>query len=225
MRFLYEYRTSDNSRHGGSISAADAESAYAILKRRGIKPSRLEEAPGFLNKLLGRGKRWLAIAVLSAVAALSLTYAARERRSARIAIEESQVAMLPRHQIAGLPADWHCYVDLVFDDDVDRMLARYSQPGVLLAPCAAPSAGRSVASIEGAEWVSTLRQVVAGMREDASGFLKLGKSITDLETFLDERQRMEASYREQAVRQVKSGAMTKEDANATLVAVGLKAIE
>ena len=227
MRFLYEYRTSDNVRHGGSIFAADVEAAYALLKGQGIRPSRLVEAPGILNKLLGKGKRWLAIAVLLVVASLSFAYAVRAKRSAQIAIKDAKVlsAVLPRHQIEGLPANWSDFIDMIFTDDVDRMLARHSQPGIVLSATSSVAGRSDAATVEGETWVATLRQVVAGMREDASGYLKLGRSIGDLETFLDERQRMESSYREQTVRRVRTGGLTKDEANAILDAVGLKAID
>ena len=172
--------------------------------------------------------RCIAIAALAVAVALSLAYAVRARRTAQIAVDAAKVqtTVLPRHQIEGLPANWPEFIDSIFKDDVDRMLARHSQPGVVLHAARSASVGRhSAADLEGKEWVVTLRQVVAGMREDASGYLKLGKSITDLETFLDERQMMESSYREQTASRVRSGSLTKKEANATLVAVGLKEIE
>ena len=76
MKFVYEYRTSDNELHHGSIAAADRDAAFASLKARGVRPARLVEAPGVLNKLLGKGKRWIAIAVLSVAAAAGWYFAA-----------------------------------------------------------------------------------------------------------------------------------------------------
>lgn len=65
LKFHYEYRTSDNVRHKGVISAVDREAAFTALKAKGIKPGRVVEAPGLLNKLFGKGKRWFVIAVLA----------------------------------------------------------------------------------------------------------------------------------------------------------------
>lgn len=76
MKFVYEYRTSDNALHHGSVAAADRDAAFAALKARGVRPARLVEAPGFLNKLFGKGKRWIAIAVLSVAAAAGWYFAA-----------------------------------------------------------------------------------------------------------------------------------------------------
>ena len=57
MKFFYQYRTRDNISHDGEISASTLDDAYAALKAKGIRPGRVVEAPGFLNKLLGKGKR------------------------------------------------------------------------------------------------------------------------------------------------------------------------
>ena len=67
MKFLYEYRTSDNIKHSASICASSQEAAYAALKKQGIKPCRFAEAPGIFNKVFGKGKRWIAIIILSIV--------------------------------------------------------------------------------------------------------------------------------------------------------------
>ena len=68
MKFLYEYRTSDNAKHSGTICAGSRDAAYAAIKALGVRPSRVVEAPGFFNKLFGKGKRWIAISLLAAVA-------------------------------------------------------------------------------------------------------------------------------------------------------------
>lgn len=222
MRFLFEYRTPDNTKHDGVISAANRDAAYAALKKQGIKPCRFSEAPGFFNKLFGKGKRWMAIVVL-AVALCGSIYYSVVRLPASDSQTGSETSVAPRHQIASLPADWADCIDSVFSDDLDRMLALYSQPGVVVLM---PKEESRRAVAEGDEvWTDTLRQVVAGMREDANGYLKLGKSMSELEKFLDERQKMECAYREQLLRQLKSGTMKKDEVNATLNAVGMKTVE
>ena len=72
MLFNYEYRTSGNEPRRGSLRARTRDDVYAELKARGIRPSRVFEAPGFLNKLFGKGKRWLAILALGTVLTLTL---------------------------------------------------------------------------------------------------------------------------------------------------------
>lgn len=223
MRFLYEYRTSDNAKHNGVVCAADREAAYAELKKQGIKPSRFAEAPGFFNKLFGKGKRWMAIGVLGALCCVLCAVLVRTRHEIQDAKQEVQSTILPRHQIANLPKDWPSLIAAIFADEVDRTLALYSQPGVIVTK---PSeVGRREFTEADRRWTEILRQVVAGMREDANGFLKLGKSVDDLSRFLEERQRMEANYREQLIRQLNTHIVTREDANASLSAMGLELIK
>lgn len=225
MRFLYEYRTSDNAKHNGVICAADREAAYAELKKRGVKPSRFAEAPGFFNKLFGKGKRWMVIGVLGAGCLVlgAMVVSSRKAVKTQTGGQQATVATLPRHQIANIPKDWPSFIAVVFADEVDRTLALYSQPGVIVAkPCDGKRREITEADLK---WTEVLRQVVAGMREDANGFLKLGKSVDDLSRFLEERQRMEANYREQLIRQLNTHIVTKEDANTSLSAMGLELIK
>lgn len=128
MRFRYQYRTSENEVRGGEISAADRDSAYAALRSRGIKASRLEESPGFFNKLFGKGKRWLAIAVLAIIAVSLFLHLRLSPPSA--AVE----AATPRHQIYGDPeivAKFAGYNSLLWmiEPDCDALLACFAQPG------------------------------------------------------------------------------------------------
>ncbi len=72
LKFIYEYRTSDNKLHSAVINAASRELVFSTLKAQGINPSKVIEAPGLLNKLFGKGKRWIAIGVLALAFILSL---------------------------------------------------------------------------------------------------------------------------------------------------------
>ena len=129
MTFIYEYRTSDNVRHQDSIDAADRESAFGLLKARGIRPGKLVEAPGFFNKLFGKGKRWIAISILCVVC-LVLTFAVWRFRRAE---HEGRYAAQYRAQIFGDPfvlqklsgAGW----GETFPDVGEAWLARHAIPG------------------------------------------------------------------------------------------------
>ena len=128
MRFTYQYRTPDNKSHTGVINAASRDAAFAALKAQGIRPGRVEEAPGFFNKLFGKGKRWIAICVLAVVAGLSFFYAFRTKRT----IMESNSSALSRRQIYGDPAlmeklESENYAS-VFEMEGDRLLANFAQP-------------------------------------------------------------------------------------------------
>lgn len=130
MRFVYEYRTRDNSIHNGVISATNRESAFAKLRAQGIKPARLGEAPGFFNKLFGRGKRWLAIAALALTAVYFAVLWCGER-----SLNVSGGAVAPRHQIYGDPAIMaemeRSSYESVFPGAAERYLAVFAQPGEL----------------------------------------------------------------------------------------------
>lgn len=65
MKFLYEYKTPQNERRSGEISASSREDVFSQLKREGIKPFNVKLAPGLLNRVASIGKRWFAIAILS----------------------------------------------------------------------------------------------------------------------------------------------------------------
>lgn len=136
MKFTYQYRTRDNALHKSVVRAIDKDAAYALLKAQGIKPSRIEEAPGVFNKLFGKGKRWIAIGVLGllvAVLAISLRTTTRP-----IVVGGVPGDVCQRHQIYGDPA----IVDemsadgfsSVFTNIGERYLAAYAMPGSSVSP-------------------------------------------------------------------------------------------
>ena len=100
MIFRYGYNTSDNRRQFDTIAAASRDSAYAELKKRGIRPFSVELAPGLLNKFASMGKRGLAIAVLAValIASIIVILAMKEREwqpsEAYLALEKDARAVL-----------------------------------------------------------------------------------------------------------------------------------
>lgn len=131
MRFIFQYRTSDNASHEGVIDAASRDAAFAMLKERGIRPSRVVEAPGLFNKLLGKGKRWIAIVLLAILSSVAIIIAGRLGRVVSEA-ELANTSALTRRQIYGDPAlmerlaaeDYRS----VFETEADRYLAHFAQP-------------------------------------------------------------------------------------------------
>lgn len=205
--------------HCGEVSAASRDAAFAAVKAKGIRPSSMREAPGFLNHLFGKGKRWMAIGALL-ISLVAVILANQSNRRTIMAIEREQAIVLPRHQIPALaPEMLSSSIDRLFPDPLDRLLARYAQPGLMIPW----SNSVSDAGVEpAADAVAELRGVVSGMRREADGFLRIGRTLSDLETFLKERQRMEAEYRESVGLRVKSGSLSREKANQALSAMGLK---
>ena len=180
MRFIYEYRTSDNVPHTDEIAASDREAAFRILRERGIRPGRLVEAPGFFNKLFGKGKRWLTIAVLCVTLAIVVG------RGILTAPQSSSVVeSTARHQIYGDPVILEPFergdFSGVFADAGDRHLARYAQPGRLMpsleGDAVPPPPDFSVSvlvSPDDPREIRELKEIVGGMREELRGYLAEG---------------------------------------------------
>ncbi len=193
MKFLYQYRTRDNTLHEGVMSAPSRDDVYAVLKEKGIRPFRVEEAPGFFNKLLGKGKRWMAIAILAFLAIGSVTYAFMAKKTVeQIANTMHKEVLQPtdRHQIYGDPArmqelESQGYAT-VFSHEGDRFLARFAQPGtVVVLPSKSwrEDMAKSLANVLETEIsfsesepgeVRELKQIVAGMREELKSYLANG---------------------------------------------------
>lgn len=179
MKFTYQYRTGDNVLHSGSIKAADKDAAFAALRARGIKPSRLAEAPGFFNKLFGKGKRWLAIAVLCAlVCALLLALRVKTRPIVVGGLGESS----QRHQIYGDPA----IIDemtadgfsRVFSNIGERYLAAYAIPG--------SSAAQMVRLVTPDDLLTCLTNRVAFDEDDSREVIELKAIVNGLKEELRE---------------------------------------
>ena len=207
MKFLYQYRTPDNKQHRGGIRAATKEAAYAALRQQGIKPSRVEEAPGFFNKLFGKGKRWIAIVMLGALCLALCVVVARVR-----GVAYSTLDFTTRHQILGdsvaisrgVTESWR----EVFSRPGDRYLSCYAQPGV---PVAKVEPGVLSAVVEdmkenlGADAVAVaegdldevkqIKRIVAGMRQELFEYVRDGGTVEQYVMCLAERQKYEVGLR------------------------------
>ena len=73
--------------------------------------------------------------------------------------------------------------------------------------------------------VAELKRIVAGMKDDVRKYLSVPDGLTKMGVWLEERQAMERDYRQQFISRVKSGNMTKEDANEMFRAMGLREID
>lgn len=191
MKFLYSYRTSDNTVHDGEINAPDRDAAFAALKAQGIRASRVDEAPGLLNKLLGKGKRWTAIGVLTVLCAVLCIVLFRSSP-----VPRSSSLALPRQQLYGDPeiiqrlsADgWR----KTFADPGDAFLARHAIPG-LRCGCGRDFGDLSISTrplaIDAAdgEELAKMKRLVNGMKEELAAYLASGGSLADYMTLCCER--------------------------------------
>ena len=218
MKFLYEYKTSDNERREGQLSAASRDAAYAELKRQGIRPSKVVLAPGFVNRISSFGKRGLVIVVL---AVLCLALAIAVGRGVLTAPQPSSVDAsldsLVRRQIigdaavieAGIRDGWSG----VFTLEGDRFLASFAIPGV-------PAAVRSTTEEELHKALSTkhsalrtdaegiearqIRAMVEGVKRELRQFLADGGTIAEYGKQLVWRQEQEIGYYNRAKGEIES---------------------
>ena len=207
MKFIYQYRTPDNKQHKAYIKAATKEAAYATLKAQGIKPGRVEEAPGFFNKLFGKGKRWIAIVVLGALCLVLCAVAMRFRKeveSAPVGIANALLAET-RHQVIGdtvviekgIRTGWA----EVFPGEGERFLASFAIPGV-------PAGQRNTSEdeikaalarrIEATETdgieARQIKAMVEGMKDELRRYLADGGTIIEYGRELVKRQEQELAY-------------------------------
>ena len=246
MRFVYQYRTHDNAVRSGEVSASDRDAAYRALKEKGIRPARLEEAPGLANKVVGKGKRWIAIAVLAVVAAV-FAFQARKTPSGG-----ATGSAAPRHQIYGDPATVEAFERGDFESILprggDRLLAVFAQPGRLMCrkgfnprtltpQSAAELAGYAEKSLSpdgdieiGAgdpREVVELKQIVNGMRDEMRAYLANGNG-TALSYWrrLNERtlQEMQIYERTRSELENEQSSAVWEERNAALRRLGLRTI-
>lgn len=230
MTFLYRYQDGAAVREE-RIKASSEADAYSLLRKSGVRPMKVWPAPGFLNRLSALGKRGLAIVVLSAVCgvlSLVLYFALRTPHSA--------LSAQPRHQIYGDPALMSelrasGYAN-VFENEGDRILAFYAQPGVLVQPSQAnhealtADATFTVAADDPRE-VRELKAIVLGMKDELRDYLAngIGTPRTYLDR-LDARQRKESEIFSLAVDALKdkTDPSEYEKVNASLRRIGLKTI-
>ena len=217
MKFLYEYRTKDNVRHTGTITAASRDAVYTTLKAQGIKPGRVEEAPGFFNKLFGKGKRWIAILVLGALCLMLGAVAMRFRSEAESAPVEIANAILgttrrqPIGDIAiiekGVRTGWA----EVFEHEGERFLASFEIPGVpagqrntKVEEIEAALARRVDASEADTIEARQIKAMVEGMKEELRRFLAKKGTIVEYGHRLVQRQEEELGYYNRAKAEIEN---------------------
>ena len=208
MKFRYGYRTKDNEKVEGGISATSREDVYAQLRREGRKPYMVEPLPGFLNQLSGISKRWLAIGVLAGVCVALAIAVGRVVLNAPqpSAIEASLDSLTRRQPIGdvavidkGIREGW---AD-VFTLEGDRFLASFAVPGTppairstteeKLREALHCSPSPSTFTSDGLE-ARQIRAMVAGMKQELREFIADGGTIKQYGRRLVQRQEAELGY-------------------------------
>lgn len=260
MTLRYTYKDSEGTRHEGMIEAPNRDEAFAALRRRGIRPIRVEASA---NAAGGKGKWllggvgvviWTAVAVLAAAAVVQKRGARPPddagrgggKSPARSGGIVSQVVTAPsegrvarpraRKPIPGferLSRQTEERFSRMFNHPSEAYLARFAQPG-LEVPSLAEVAVMElleddlqdalddpiVIKAEDSRSVAELKRVVSGLKEEVSLLLASGKSLGEVRSWLEGRQRMESAYRRQIVRRVDDGLISLDEANSLLVSMG-----
>lgn len=234
MRFVYQYRSSDNEVHVGEICAPDREAVFAALRANGIRPGMVKEAPGFFNKLFGKGKRWIAIAVLSTLLAALAIYVIALR--SMVASSSSIADVERRGQIYGDPlvlqkcesGHWRDFLS----NEGDVILARFAQPGdsqVLREPrignaqLLSESAAEDVEVLESdIPEVARMKRMVNWMKRELRSYMSAGGTFDGYLDRLYERQRTEAKIYESRLLDLERIRMAVATSNGANVAEALK---
>ena len=200
MKYTYAYKTSDGVRHEDSMNAASREEVFAELRKRGIKAIKVVAADGSKANGEVRGVRKRIVAVLVAVAALSVGIVAYFGGSHTAAVQAANPAAIsPRHQIYGDPAIMEALergdFSNVLSREGDRLLAVFAQPGRLM--CAKGTNPRKLSANAAAQFaayarnelgtdndilinaddpreIRELKQIVNGMRDEMRSYLANG---------------------------------------------------
>ncbi|MGN0832265.1 MAG: hypothetical protein ACI4RD_01285 [Kiritimatiellia bacterium] len=187
MRYHYYYQTKDNRTLDDWIVARDRPDAYAQLRKRGIKPYRLDGR----NPLAW--KRWTAIGVLAAVVVvLAAALALESGGGAPVAAERSQLYGDPA-TLQNLSANgWRD----VFRNEGDAFLARHAIPG---APCLCTAASSAIEisatplrlSPEDPPELAKMKRMVNCMKQELAEYLAAGGALADYMALCCQRQRTE----------------------------------
>ena len=140
----------------------------------------------------------------------------------------------PRTQIKGFN---EIDIETVFERDSERFLTRYAMPGEqaenkctrlpdgiaedIIASLKSPI----LIKVDDTEPIRQLKGVVAGLKADILLLLSSGQSINDIFLWLENRQKMEAAYRDRIVSGLKTRISTKGEVNRILRTLGLKEVE
>lgn len=188
MRYHYFHQTKENKTIDDWIVAKDRADAYAQLRKRGIKPYRLDGR----NPLAW--KRWTAIGVLAvSVVALSIALLVSGDIEADIPLTEE------RSQLYGDPAaiqrlsanGWRD----AFQDEGDAFLARHAIPGALCVCAASFSENLNTTPIsieqDDSPELAKMKRMVNCMKTELKEYLASGGIVADYTALCCQRLRTE----------------------------------
>lgn len=240
MEFRYSYKTSDGVRHEAEINAPSRDKAFAMLREQGIRPIRVVAKEPLRDPRGFRG-RFIALVFFVLLVSLVVAVALWWRQTARSAAvpypmtapqgQMTYATARPRGQIVDFKT-----IDLekTFRFSSERRLAAYAQPGIDVTSDIEldkmedlPEALERPITIasDDSPSVRELKRMVTGLKDEARAYVRAGHGISAFVEWLMARQRMETDYRRQMVVRVKSGIISREEANVTLHAMSFPEID
>ena len=217
MKYTYAYKTSDGTRHEASIEANSRDAAFELIRAQGIRPIKVVAADGSKANGEPAKMRLWPFAVLAAAVAVGIgvSFYVGRRSSGTVVItpdgteiKTSVATPLARQRI---PGDRQ-RIDRARNEFVfaaERALAQFVEPGRAFNPAslaaddwdAALKTPLKIASNEFSE-VIDLKRIVVGMKRELAAYIAGGGTWNEYLAELAKRQKLEASYRENAERKV-----------------------
>ena len=205
MKFLYQYKTSDGTRHDGVCSAASRDAAYDKLKSEGVKPFNVVPAPGVVNRLLcALGRRGVALVVVSFLLVCAIAVAVVGQRRDSGSSDDVFLASMRRQIIGdaaviedGIRTGWKD----VFAHEGERFLASFAIPGVAATvrttsvdELSAALARQVAVSDEDSIEVRQIKSMVEGLKRELRAYVADGGTIAQYGERIVERQEMEIGF-------------------------------
>lgn len=238
MVYHYRYQDQRGLHDDGVVTASSLADAYSVLRKNGIRPMKVWEDAGAKTRTL---RIRFAIGLLGAgVLLLVGVWMTRTIRIAaevsdRVAQEGRRLAPLPRHRaVDGVVALTNVFAhrsgDTLLRYIVPGRMAEAELPDLTETFCAdfRAALGEDFEKRDGEtiEMLNT-RRILVGIVNEAKMALAAGSSVEDVLEFLEGRQKMERSFRDNVIRELSMSADSVDlakrvsDANATLRSMGL----
>lgn len=204
MKYIYAYKTSDGTRHEGSMKAASRDEVFAALRKQGIKAIKVVAADGSKANGEIHGVRKRVVAALVAFVALGVgvvAYFSGTRTGSDLggSMKTSFQTDQARRQVIGDAAiiekgirnGWSD----VFELEGERFLASFAIPGVKAGQrntsekeFTAALENKCVVADSDSLEARQIKAMVEGMKNEARRYLAAGGSIVEYGKRLTERQ-------------------------------------
>ena len=199
MKFGYSYKSSDGVRHEDSFTAANKEEVFEVLRARGIRPIKVWELDAPKS---AAARNLLGLAIMIAVAAVVVWVGVlMHGQSAAPGPQEED-----RSQIYGDPGilqtcEARSWAN-VFEDEGDRFLARFAQPGRVVRLSGQAWRGNIAAALkanmkpvkvtrtDGPE-IAKMKRMVNGMKAEMRQYVADGGTVEQYIDEVLERQKVE----------------------------------